>query len=154
MDRRISPPKDLEDLLDRLTEPPATGLPPLFLSKQKALIFAAALGYALRQRLPLERKGTAIRMDVFEKALDDGYVNALAVAETKNLQALAVEREDERATIFEEYAHRGLVEIKRRCFDVPGDPLLLLIGMTDEATHPSAVDVPGIDPSLLKNLVG
>lgn len=154
MDRRISPPRDYEELLDRLTESPTPSQLALFQSKQKALMFAAALGYALRERTPLERKGTSIRMDVFEKALDDGFINALAAAEAKTLGVLRADREDERATIFEEYAHRGLAEIQRRCFELPGDPLQLLVAMTEEATHPAGVEVSGIDPSLLKNLVG
>jgi dnd system-associated protein 4 len=154
MDRRISPPRDFEALLDRLTEPGPGTQPALFSSKQKALMFAAGVGHSLGERLPLERKGTAIRMDVFQKALDDGYIDALAVLVTDSLQVLSIAREDDRATIFEEYAHRGLVEIQRRCFDAPGDPMDILVQMVDEALSPSDIQVPGIDTSLLKDLVG
>lgn len=154
MDRRISPPRDFEQLLDRLTESASPGAPPIFQSKQKALMFAAALGNSLGKRAPLDKKGTAIRLDVFEKALDEGYVGALAAAEAKSLQLLAVDKEDERATIFEEYANRGLAEIQRRCFDTAGDPLQILIQITEERGRPSDASVPGVDPSILKNLVG
>lgn len=154
MDRRISPPRDFESLLDRLTEPSSPGAAPLFQSKQKALMFAAGLGYSLRDRSPLEKKGTAIRLDVFEKALDDGFIGALAATESKSLQVLGADQEDERAKIFEEYAHRGLAEIQRRCFDTPGDPLSILVGLTEDAASQMEAAVPGIDPSLLKNLVG
>lgn len=154
MERRIAPPKDYEALLDRLTEPLYTDGPTLFGSKQKALMFAAALGYSLSRRQKLERKGTAIRFDIFENALDDGFVSALAISETKGLQVLGTKEDDTRATIFEEYAHAGLEEIQRRCFITPGDPLQVLIGLTEDALHPADVEIPGIDPNLLKDLAG
>ena len=154
MDRRISPPRELEDILDLLTEPAAgSGLPPLFQSKQKALMFAAALGHSLGERLPLEKKGTAIRIDVFEKALDDGYMDSLAVAETGQLQVLGPTQDEVRVTVFEEYAHRGLVEIKRRCYTESGDPLRILLGMADDARNPSDVELKGLDPGVLRGLV-
>jgi dnd system-associated protein 4 len=117
-------------------------------------MFAAALGYSLGVRTPLEKKGSAIRLDVFEKALDDAYVGALAAAEAKSLQLLAADREDDRATIFEEYAHRGLAEIQRRCFDTPGDPLQILIQIAEERGRSGDAAVVGVDPAVLKNLVG
>jgi dnd system-associated protein 4 len=154
MDRRISPPRDFEQLLDRLTEPASPGAAPIFQSKQKALMFAAALGHSLGVRTPLDKKGIAIRLDVFEKALDDGYVGSLAAAEAKSLQLLGADKEDERATIFEEYANRGLAEIQRRCFDASGDPLQILIQITEERGRIGDATVPGVDPSVLKDLVG
>jgi dnd system-associated protein 4 len=153
MDRRISPPRDLEEVLDLLTEPSVPGLPPLFQSKQKAMMFAAALGHSLGERLPLEKKGTAIRLDIFQKALDDGYMDSLAVAETGQLQVLGSTQDEQRATIFEEYAHRGLVEMKRRCYTEAGDQLRVLLGLTDDARNPSDMEVTGIDPSILRGLV-
>ncbi len=79
-------------------------------------MFAVALGHHLGERTPLTRKGSAIRFDIFEKALDDGFVNTMAVAETGELEVLAPERAEGRAMIFEEYAHTGLRELDRRCY--------------------------------------
>ena len=150
MDRRIAPPRDMESLLDELTGQTYN----LFDTKQKALMFAAALGKHIGRRTEIDRKGTGIRWDIFENANDDGFINALAIAEKGELQILAPERVDERARIFEEYAHTGLKEIKRRCFDSPGAPLQILIQMTDDAREPPSEEVSGVDPELLRGLLG
>lgn len=145
MERRIAPPRDFEDLLDRLTD---AGL---FDTKQKALIFAAGLGYHRKKRTPIERRGVAIRFDVFANELDDGYVNALAVAEGQDLKLLAPERSDEKIRIFEEYAHTGLAEMKRRLLQ-PGSELEVLLGFAYDAAHSADSEVEGIDPDVLKDL--
>lgn len=143
MDRRVAPPRELEALLDRLTEQPSG----VFETKQKALMYAAALGRYLKKRVPVERRGTAIRLDIFENALDDGYLNALAVAETSDLQLLADARTDEKLTIFEEYAHAGLLQIQNR---TAGDLLDALLSWTHDAA--SASNTPQIDPEVLRVL--
>ena len=63
MDRRIAPPSDLDELLDRLSELHPGGRVALFQTRQKAMMFAAALGHYLGERTPLARKGSAIRFD-------------------------------------------------------------------------------------------
>ena len=63
MGRRIAPPSDLDELLDRLSEPHPGGQVALFQTRQKAMMFAAALGHYLGERTPLARKGSAIRFD-------------------------------------------------------------------------------------------
>src|SRR5689334_21177039 len=102
---RISPPRELEEKLEQLTSPLVRGEPPLFETKQKALMFAAALGRRRSERLPLERKGSAIRFDIFQREADDGYIDALAIATISDLRVLGEARSDERVQIFEEYAH-------------------------------------------------
>ena len=153
MDRRIAPPSDYDELLDRLSEPHPGGQVALFQTRQKAVMFAAALGFNLGERTPLLRKGSAIRFDIFEKALDDGFVNALAVAETGELEVLAPERAEERAMIFEEYAHTGLREIQRRCYEDEGDPLQALVGLTESAQTRESGEVGGLSPGILKELL-
>ena len=145
MERRISPPRDYEGVLEQLVD---SGL---FETKQKALMFAAGLGSQRKKRTPIERRGVAIRYDVFANELDDGYINALAVAEAQDLQLLAQDRSEERIGIFEEYAHTGLVEMGRRLLQ-PGDPLDELLRLAYDAAHGSDSEVDGIDPDVLKDL--
>lgn len=132
MERRVAPPgtPELEEILDVLVGE-STSTRALFKSKQKALMFAAALGYQ-GQPVPLEKRGEPIRFSVFQGALDDGFINSLAVAVTGDLKVLSDEREDERIKIFEEHAHAGLIELKR-ILDRPGDPLDQLLALVIDA---------------------
>lgn len=150
---RISPPRELEEKLDVLTTPMTSGEPPLFETKQKALMFAAALGRRRDTRTKLDRKGVAIRHDVFERVLDDGYLNALAVGVTQDLTILSAERSDERIAIFEEYAHTGLIEIISRCLDQPGDPLEELLAITEEVHTTPISGLSGMDANILRKLM-
>lgn len=144
VERRVYPPRDYEELLDRLTNEG------LFDTKQKALMFAAGVGHYLKRRTPVEKKGVAIRYDIFSNVLDDGYVNALAVTEAQDLKLLGQDRIDEKVTIFEEYAHTGLAEIQRRLAQ-PGDALDTLLKLAYDAGHNDA-EVGGIDPDILRDL--
>src|SRR4051812_8734057 len=121
MKGRIAPPKALEDDLDKLVVADPQGEHALFETKQKALMFAAALArWRDREPVQVERKGTAIRYDIFERALDDGFIDALAIsAKDGDLKVLASERDDDRITIFEQYAQSGLEEMIAR-FNSPG----------------------------------
>ncbi|MEH0198714.1 DNA phosphorothioation-associated protein 4 [Caulobacter sp. CCNWLY153] len=150
---RIAPPRDLEGLLDRFTTPDAHGVHALFETKQKVLMFAAALGRRRGSSLPLDRKGVAIRYDIFERALDDGFIDALSIATTDDLKVLSPERADERIRIFEEYAHAGLVEMEERCFNQTGDPLEELIAIVDEQRQGPSEGLTGIDPGILSKLL-
>lgn len=152
---RIAPPKALEDELEKLVVADPQGKHPLFETKQKALMFAAALGrWRERNRESVDRKGTAIRYDIFQRALDDGYVDALAIAATGgDLKVLAPERDDERVTIFEEYAQAGLEEMIER-FNRMGDPLEAMLALVDEARTEPTQGLGGIDQDALRKLLG
>lgn len=153
MERRPAPPRgEYDDLLNRLTEQNTSGIR-VFETKQKGMMYAAALGYALKKRVPLASKATAIRYDVFQSAFDDGFIRALAVAETGDLKVLGEDREDERIDIFEEYAHGGLEEMHRICISQEGDPLDNLIRRTLEI-RASGSEIPGIDAAVLQDLLG
>jgi dnd system-associated protein 4 len=158
MERRIGAPadKDLQLTLERLTTAQPGYDFPIFETKQKALMFAAGLGRHLERRVPLKQRdaGTAIRFDIFEKAIDDAFLSALAVSVAKDLDELRGEKEESRATIFEEYAHGGLLELHRRCFESGADTLDVLLDLVKEAQSATeTTDLPGMDPSVLRSLV-
>jgi dnd system-associated protein 4 len=75
MERRIAPPgaPELEETLDMLVGE-GTGTRSLFKSKQKALMFAAAVGWRIKTKTTLEKRGEPIRLSVFQSALDDGFI--------------------------------------------------------------------------------
>lgn len=145
MDRRVAPPRDLEGLLDELTEQPLG----LFETKQKALMFASALGKRLGRRTPVDRRGVGIRVDIFENAHDDGFLNALAVAESGDLRLLGEDRVEERIRIFEEYAHTGLLHIRDRA---DGDRLDSLLNWALDAASAGLPSESDVDPDVLRDL--
>jgi len=150
MEHRIAPPKnpELKALIEQLIEPHQARKFEIFKSKQKLMMFAAAIGKHLGTRVRLDSRGEPIRMSIFDTACDTAFINALAVAETDTLNILDPERELERVTIFEEYANGGLQEI-RKMLSAPGDNLEQLLRKTLEVTAPK-VDIEGVSPDLAK----
>jgi len=144
----------MENVLEKLTTIGPGIKTPIFSTKQKALMFAAAIGYDKNERTELESRGEGIRFDIFQKALDDGFFDALAVAETGQLEILSEDHENDRAQIFEEYAYTGLLEMKKACFEKEGDPLENLIRLADEGRLQEEQEIEGIDPNILKGLIG
>jgi dnd system-associated protein 4 len=159
MDRRIAAPGThaLKTALDKLTsELPGYGFP-LFDTKQKALMFAASLGRYRGRREPMDNRdsATAIRFDIFEGAMDDGFVRALAVEAVSDLKVLGTEREAELVTIFEESVHAGLIELNRLCFESNKDPFDALLQLTADCRSLAVDgDIEGVGADVLKDLMG
>jgi dnd system-associated protein 4 len=144
---RIRPTQEHEaSVLDMLKD---SGV---FATKQKGLMFAAALGYRRSGRaLPPDdderRYGEGIRIEYFERALDDGFIDALAVASSGTLEILADNRQEERVALFERYAAIGLEEMERTLVQVPMPPLDATLALLDELSTPenSSLDsLPGL----------
>lgn len=152
---RVAPPKGLEDDLEKLVVADPQGKHALFETKQKALMFAAALArWRDVERRTVERKGTAIRYDIFHRALDDGYIDALAISAHENdLKVLAPDRDEDRITVFEQYAQSGLEEMIDR-FNRPGDPLEAMLALVEEARMEPTAGLEGIDQGALRKLLG
>lgn len=156
MERRLAAAAAHAPLLDVLVNPAPGEDFPLFETKQKALMFAAALGGHVGRRTALSARdaSAAIRFDIFEKALDDGFVHCLAVAETNGLGILADSREEELAQIFEEYACTGLNEIQNRVIGQP-EPLQALVHLMNDARFPLVEEgLEGLDSDVLVDLLG
>ena len=142
---RVRPPGELEWVLDRLKEDG------FFETKQKAIMFAASLGYSLRRAdgksgLALQNHGEGIRMEYFERQLDDRFIELMALASLRELEVLGQERRAEVVQSFEEYAHAGLVEIKDRCYADNKDPMIGMLALIDRARRPASGALPGLDP--------
>jgi dnd system-associated protein 4 len=156
MDRRIAPPSspELKAALEKLTSLDSQSFS-LFETKQKALMFAAALG-RFRGSPPTGRQrdaGAAIRFDIFEKAMDDSFVYAMAIAKTEELKVLDPAREEEVLTVFEQYAYAGLMEMNRKCFESGQDPLDALLNLTEETLEAPVEEIPGLDADILRGLM-
>ena len=145
-ERRIYPPQEYRKLLDTLVDELQ-----IFERKQKALMFAAALGASRGKQEPVSTRGEGIRIDIFQRGVDDTFIDALAVVVTGDLHVLATDRREERITIFEESASAGLKEIQK-LIDKPSDSLEELLRLTQDARAPSRQDLPGIEPDALARL--
>lgn len=142
---RVRPPKDLEPILDLLKDDAQ-----IFETKQKGLMFAAAVGYALHQdkvdSTDLDSYGEGIRLQYFQSQQDDGFIDALAVAKENQLTILDPEKQSERIDLFERCAYLGLLEMKKHCVDNrPSDPILGLLSLIDEMQATSNGALPGLD---------
>ena len=152
---RVRPPRDLELILDSLKEDG------FFVTKQKALMFAAAVGYAIERKKgglgqSSDTYGEGIRLEYFENPRDARFIDLVAVAVNNDLQVLAENSQPGRIEQFEKFAHTGLIEIKERCFTGSQDPMLGLLGIIDLLAYESSPDaLPGLDAERqeLKNLL-
>lgn len=155
MERRIAIAQSQTKFLEDLVADAPGETYPLFVTKQKALMFAAAIGFHLKRRSPVLNRdvSTAIRFDIFEKNLDDGFVACLGVASGNDLGVLSDQREDELANLFEEYASAGLAELQAKVWGRP-EPLQALIALMGEARHPPAdANLEGLDPSIFADML-
>lgn len=153
MNERIAPPAELEHVLDDLR---ANGI---FETKQKAIMFAAAVGRAMQKPLvDPGKQGEGIRYEYFERVRDAAYIDALAVTKDFDLAVLDASKDAERVATFEKYAAAGLPELKKACYDgglPPLEGILALIDRLqedDRSDGASGEDV-GSDLRRLSNLI-
>ncbi|MGI0483421.1 DNA phosphorothioation-associated protein 4 [Geminocystis sp. CENA526] len=84
------------------------------------IAFAAAFGKKHKFRLPLDviaKEPSPISLDVFSSRGYDVLIKLLAITETKNPQIISAydaTAEEERVTIFEEYANGGLMKLQEQ----------------------------------------
>ncbi len=131
MNDRITPPADLEQVLDKLR---ADGI---FETKQKAMMFAAAVGRAMKRDVKDRGKqGEGIRMEYFERARDAAFIDALGVTASTDLAALDSSRDEERVETFEKYAAGGMRELQRACYEGGLKPLEGILALIDKLQAP------------------
>ena len=137
-----------EPLVERLTNPklPETGTA-VFGTIMDLLIFSAAVGFATKRMTPVPSSGKAVPFRIFENNQKDGYIFLIALAHAQDSTAIASEKDDEAARLFEEYAAGGLEEIASWLNAAPDDlsgvqPLLTKI---QDIVKTSATRLP--DPS-------
>ncbi len=150
--RRIRPPADHEELIDRLTEEK------VFEAKQSVMMFAAALGYREGKKRDIGRPGEGVRYSIFESRGDDVFINALAVAVGGKVEALDPNGPEatDPISIFEQYVAGGLDILSAALKDTPGDRLQICLGILQPALEDlkePPPGVPGLDAAALK-LVG
>lgn len=138
-DRRLRPPESGEKTLETLVHSR------IFETKQSALTFAAALGYYLGRREPLQKAGEGIRWQVFERSQDAAFIYALGLADAGAISILGPELEDGMVTTFEEFAAAGLRYIEEQFIDRPGDILDHLLLLLADARRLASGSIPGLE---------
>jgi dnd system-associated protein 4 len=104
--RRVRRPKQLESLMDRLTNPKDSGP---FDTYRDLLGFAAALGFARNRSQQFEHSSEPIAWETFvNRQGNEALVNMLAAVISDDADILSPGRADDRLTTFEEYAYGGL----------------------------------------------
>ncbi len=92
----------------------------VFATYADAMAFAAALGKKNKLRLPLDviaKEPSPISLDVFSTRGYDLLFKLIAITETSNPQIISaynITAEEERVTIFEEYANGGLMKLQEQ----------------------------------------
>ncbi len=158
--RRIALPADTDvrNLLDEITSPGQENPKAIFETRQKALMFAAALGYWRGKRTPYagRESGTSLRLDIFERAVDDAFLFMLAITETGDLKVLDEKRSDEVATVFEEYAYTGLLELRQKQLASGAELIDVIIDLINSARESdSNQSIPeGLDQRAFSLLAG
>lgn len=144
---RIRPPKQYDAMLNDLT---GQGL---FETRQKAMMFAASLGYRAfgdEDAVALDKYGEGVSIGVFSRATDDVFIDALAVTKCESLNILHPNEGDRRLEIFEYFVSRGLELIDRHCFKQKQSPLEGILWLIDTygKSEADSNDLPGIEDSL------
>ena len=143
MNERIRPPRNFEGLLDSLK---TDGI---FDTKQKGMMFAAALGAWLCRKgeeLPnLDRKGEGIRLEYFQSVGDDGFIDALAVTQAGTLSVVGPEATEERIELFERFALLGLTHIDKILDGGSRKPLEVVIELLARIDAKPEGALPGLE---------
>lgn len=151
MPRRVEYAKQHEDFVRNLVRAEDTTGP--FENKARCLTYAAAFGASygrVEGRLPLPEKKSEraepIRYDVFHSSGFEDLICGLAVFSTGDLKILenSETAADDRVTIFEEFANRGLEKLK---IELTGETnlteglmLILKKQKTEAASESDAID--------------
>lgn len=109
MPGRVRRPAERDGLLKELTEDKEP-----FASMAAALVFAAALGFAKSRRTEFAKTSEEIPWEVFVNAGAEPFMDMLAAVASEDKDILAIDREEDRVRIFEEFAAGGLEIIAER----------------------------------------
>lgn len=114
---RIKVAKDKAELVQKLLDTrETTGA---FQTYADVVAFAASLGAKYNQRIPFkeisQNEPAPISLEVFISRGYDSLIKLIAVAETQNIKILSThdtKKEEQRISIFEEYANGGLSKLR------------------------------------------
>ena len=101
---RVRRPKEYDDLLNLLRDKEQG----IFATLKSALVFAAAVGFREKLRVPFSETGEPIALSLFSEHQDQPFIFSLALTEYNDVSYLREEKFLEAMLVFEEYAAGGL----------------------------------------------
>lgn len=116
----------------------------IFDSMKDVMVFCALI--ALRKgksRKAIEKRGgEPIKIDIFRQD-DKNIIDIIALHEYENLEILTEEKNDEKLTIFEEYANAGMTYIYERFKGIPTNMEIrkLIDEFRPETTYKEPIDL-------------
>lgn len=109
---RVRRPKAYDELLNLLRDREQG----VFSTYKSALVFAAAVGFKEKKRVPFTELGEPIALTLFSENQDQPFMFCLALTEFDDASYLREDKFLEAMQVFEEYAAGGL-EILDGCLD-------------------------------------
>jgi dnd system-associated protein 4 len=150
--RRVRRPKDKKELFDALTEKSKGGI---FDSYKDAMLFAAALGANRNEKQPFEKTLEQIDYSIFQgKSDNDVLVLMIGVFGNKDFEIISSEKSDERLTLFEEYANKGLEIIQDKMKELGSNAFNAVLNLIQETQSKETEEIAeeGDFPSIMKEL--
>lgn len=134
MPTRLRRAKDKEDIFQQLSDRTDKNDESPFILLKDAFLMAACVGYLHGKKEELKAVGEQIPWSVFSDDADQAIVNAIAFAETSDLNVLLTTEEqmERKFDIIEQYANGGIRILKERLLDTPGKTLDNLMDMIFE----------------------
>ena len=86
------------------------------------MVFAASIGYSLKQRTPLKGESAGITLGTYSSDGQDGFIYLFGLLESKNGESLRFDNLRETIKIYEEFCNAGLYEIQKWLDNNPSDP--------------------------------
>ncbi|MCC2345189.1 DNA phosphorothioation-associated protein 4 [Bacillus anthracis] len=117
--RRIRRPKDQEEMYKVLTDRDELG--GIFSSFKDIFMLAGIVGFMNKKRKTFTSSLEQIHWNVFNSETDETVINAVALAETRDLTIINTDDEafDRKITIYEEYAAGGLEYLYDKIMENP-----------------------------------
>lgn len=116
MPRRAKRDKRKEEYFKTLTK----GEYGLFDTMKDVFMLSAVIGYNLGDKEEIKRAGGNIPWSVFDDQ-DEYIMNIIALAYTKDMDIVLDEQFENKLTLIEEFANRGIEELINQIVEKPGD---------------------------------
>ena len=141
---RVFTSKEKTDLFMKLSKTKQKTEDGIFDNNKDLFLFAASLGYKDKKRRPLLKRDNEIPLSVFQKSKDNlDFIDLIALGDTKDVYILDWDDEeiiDQKLTIIEEYANRGLEIIEERLFNNNTDIYDNLLQLVNQELTDNQID--------------
>ena len=133
MSSDVRRPKEYEKMLYDLCQSEKR----IFTSYKDALVFAASIGFDRKEIISFEKSSEPIKMHIFSDEFDVAFMNCIGLMETKDATIMGDAREQEKVTLFEQYAAAGLEVIRTQIYESGKDFNIAVLEIINTRCAPS-----------------